>query len=128
MEEFVKEVADKKVIEVSIGADDYLVDSLQREFADAVVDNFADISTVLSEWQQSAMQRVNARKMTGESIETEVETVAVVEISSAQQLPDAERNEAETETKKFCMYCGVKLPISAKFCSACGEKQPDMTM
>jgi FMN phosphatase YigB (HAD superfamily) len=130
MEAFVKEVADKKVIEAEIGADDYLVDSLQKEFADAVVDNFADISAVLSAWQQSAMQKVNARKINGESIETEVETVAVVEIPSVHQVPDADRNEtptnAETETKKFCMHCGVKLPMTAKFCSVCGEKQPEM--
>jgi ribosomal protein L40E len=54
----------------------------------------------------------------------------VVEIPSVHQVPDADRNEtptnAETETKKFCMHCGVKLPMTAKFCSVCGEKQPEM--
>jgi ribosomal protein L40E len=31
-------------------------------------------------------------------------------------------NEAETDKKKFCMYCGAQLDSSAKFCSSCGQK------
>jgi len=126
MEEFVKEVADKKVIEMSVGADDYLVDSIRSEFADAVVDNFGELSDVLLEWQQRAFRRPYARNMNGEVMEAEAEMVATVEVSSAKP---AQEEKAEVELKpKFCMYCGVKLPMAAKFCSSCGEKQPDMTV
>lgn len=128
MEEFVKEVADNKVIEMAVGADDYLVDSIRSEFADAVVDSFGELSEVLSEWQQNALRLADVGSTNGEAVEAEAEMVAVVEVASASTPAKEEEGSANEETRqKFCMYCGVKLPMAAKFCSSCGEKQPGMT-
>jgi len=125
MEEFVKEVADKKVIEMAVGADDYLVDSIRSEFADAVVDSFAQVGDVLSEWQERALRLAERKGKNGEVVEAEAEMVAVVEVASAES--SKERESGEKQATKFCMYCGNKLPMAAKFCSSCGEKQPEIS-
>ena len=125
MEEFVKEVADKKVIEMAIGADDYLVDSLRREFADAVVDSFGELGGVIADWQQEALRRASEGENKGEDEEAELEIVPVEEMASL-KTPAGKEKAVDGATKKFCMYCGVKLPMAAKFCSSCGEKQPDI--
>lgn len=129
VEEFVKEVSSKKIIEMAVGADNYLVDSIRSEFADAVVDSFGEICDVLSEWQESAMRLACTERVNGEDVEAEDEMVTVVEVASTKS--EAKDEEAPsssgTEEKKFCMFCGVKLPVAAKFCLSCGEKQPELT-
>ena len=50
VEDLVKEVSSMKVVEMEIGAEDFLAQSLQSEFADAVVDRFADLAEVIVEW------------------------------------------------------------------------------
>jgi FMN phosphatase YigB (HAD superfamily)/ribosomal protein L40E len=121
LEEFVKQVSEKKVIEMTIGADDYLVDSIRSEFADAVVDTFAELGDVLADWQETALRsRVNDG-----SSAAETENVEVMVVSP--KPPAKEPIVVNDEANKFCMYCGTKIPMVAKFCSSCGEKQPDLT-
>ena len=48
--DLVEELATMKVVEMSIGADEFLADSIHREFADEIVDDFASIANLLHEW------------------------------------------------------------------------------
>ena len=52
VKEFVKEIAQKPVVEMTIGADAYLADSMIHEFVDAVAEEFHDLSEILMEWHQ----------------------------------------------------------------------------
>lgn len=108
VEDLVKQVSEMKVVKMEIGAGDYLSDTLQKEFADSIIDSFIELSSVLRDWH-------------------EIETPFV-----APAIPDdpttAAKKAPEAETKiedgiKFCMFCGNKLPLVAKFCSACGQPQ-----
>lgn len=51
--EFVKKVAEQKVISMGIGADDYLATSLTGEFADAIANDFSAIANILIDWHQT---------------------------------------------------------------------------
>jgi len=48
--DLVEELATMKVAEMSIGADEFLADSIHKEFADEIVDDFARIADLLHEW------------------------------------------------------------------------------
>jgi len=50
----IKAISENKVLEMTIGSDDFLLDSIQNEFADAIVDNFIDLLSVLQQWQQDS--------------------------------------------------------------------------
>jgi hypothetical protein len=56
VEEFVKAVSEMKDIEMSIGAESYLADSIQREFVDAIVEEFHHLSDVLLKWHEDGMK------------------------------------------------------------------------
>lgn len=122
VEELVQMVSEMKVVEMQIGADDYLVDSLQREFADAIVDEFADVSTILKQWQLEAYNAKNPGDATDEPLPSSrddpspaKETALVDDTSISAALSPSDT--------KFCISCGQKLPTVAKFCSSCGSKQ-----
>lgn len=53
--DFLKQISDKRVVEMSIGADDYLAESFATEFVDAVAEEFQHLSVVLTEWHAKAM-------------------------------------------------------------------------
>lgn len=125
VEELVKQVAGMKVIEMTIGADDYLVDSIRSEFADAVVDSFGELGDVLAAWQESAL-RPTPKTESGvdAALAENFEIATVVSAKPPTRKPIPLNDEV---SDKFCMYCGTKLPMVAKFCSSCGEKQqPDL--
>ena len=67
---------------MTVGSDDYLVDSIRREFADAVVDDFGELSKVLLEWQQTALRRADKVSTDEEEIDAGAETVAAVHVAS----------------------------------------------
>jgi FMN phosphatase YigB (HAD superfamily) len=52
VEDFVKDIADKSVVEMSIGADSYLADTMTREFVDAVTEEFHHLSDLLLDWHE----------------------------------------------------------------------------
>jgi hypothetical protein len=121
-------MSEMKVVEMGIGSDEYLVDSLHSEFADAIVDTFDQVHNVLTDWQAKAQQRRQGdKKEDEESTIIQLSTVdneLEVDNLSPQSKTISQSNGATAASDtKFCMYCGVKLPIVAKFCSSCGEKQ-----
>lgn len=66
----------KSVMEV--GSDDYLLDSIQREFCDAVTDQFVDISSIVHQWNQEAMQTTTVTTtMMASSITTSTATSSI---------------------------------------------------
>jgi hypothetical protein len=140
VEDFVKQVSEMKVIEMSVGADDYLANAITGEFADAIVDKFIDVAQVLRQWQSEALVR-HERQQAGEIIKTNGVTEKDTSTDGVQpQIVHQENfgsrdmkplsgptNEIEMKVEsKFCVYCGNKLPLTAKFCFACGDKQPDL--
>jgi FMN phosphatase YigB (HAD superfamily) len=52
--EFQKKINSQPFVTMAIGSDDYLVASIQQEFADAIIDNFGDLTRVLREWQDQS--------------------------------------------------------------------------
>ena len=117
VEEFVKEMsdrlADNSVIEMAVGADDYLAGSLRDEFADTTVFSFEHIGDTVIAWHQEA----------GVSPYHTDDELPRKDISNP-TTSKSENSPGPFQTSKFCMSCGGKLPANAKFCSSCGEKQP----
>jgi putative hydrolase of the HAD superfamily len=123
VEEFVKELSGMKVVKMEVGADDYLAESLQREFADAIVDQFSELINIIKEWHSEAS--IGESDLVNESTAPEM-------LSDSAMNPVFQTNadsatttvgEKQQTDKKFCMFCGESLPSVAKFCSSCGEKQ-----
>ena len=52
VEDFVRRVSEMKVIEMSVGADSYLADSIKQEFVDAVAEEFNHLSHILWKWHE----------------------------------------------------------------------------
>lgn len=63
VEDFVKEIADLKVIDMSVGADYYLADSLQQEFVDAVAEEFHHLAEILLGWHEEGRRSKDAPKI-----------------------------------------------------------------
>lgn len=116
------------VLNMNIGADDYLADSVGNEFADAIVDSFDQIADVLLRWQTVAMQQ---------QLKNDKGNIPPIQSQISQPQPkpavmstlDLTAESADVETKgksKFCVYCGTQLPMVASFCSSCGEKQASL--
>lgn len=104
VQDLVKDVSGLKVIEMAVGAEDYLAQSLQEEFADAVLDKFSDLRQVLFQWHQEGMG---------------LENYHVLALS-----PRDDRNSQTNPTRqKFCIFCGEKILEQARFCSFCGKGQ-----
>jgi ribosomal protein L40E len=143
VEDLVKEMSNMEVVEMSIGAEDFLLDSMEREFADAVIDEFHHLGTVMAEWHADGVKvkqspaapepakdidisslglelvfpdDVQASIPTADTPTARVPETTVTESSS----PETPETKADT---KFCVFCGAKIPAVAKFCSSCGEKQ-----
>merc|ERR1712232_149033 len=132
---FMQEISDKEVIQMQIGADDYLADSIVNEFVDATVDTFEDILYLIESWQQqsrgSDMDTILVDDLDGalklinsnEIIENDDVDVPLPSISPSIQEKDVVKEIFNENKLKFCIFCGTKLPIVAKFCHSCGEKQ-----
>ena len=117
LEDFVKRVSDSKVLKMEIGADDYLANGLQQEFADAVVDQFTDISNVLTQWHTEAQMALGDRAESERDLEAPAATAAAGHLEPRDRSPD------QAKASKFCMFCGESIPKVAKFCPECGERQ-----
>jgi FMN phosphatase YigB (HAD superfamily) len=50
VKDFVKRISEKTVVELSIGADNYLADSFTEEFVDAVTEEFHHLGAVITKW------------------------------------------------------------------------------
>eukprot|EP00978_Attheya_sp_CCMP212_P037592 scaffold178847_cov56-Attheya_sp.AAC.4 len=147
VEDLVKEMSNMKVVEMSIGAEDFLLDSMEREFADAVIDEFHHLGTVMAEWHAEGFQvkqsppapepaKDNDISYLGLEVvfpdddADEVQAAIPTVDAPTSRVPETAVTESSSpvtpETKadtKFCVFCGAKIPAVAKFCSSCGEKQ-----
>jgi len=126
IEDLVKEVAEMKVVRMQVGADDYLVDSLQKEFADAIVDRFSDLTTVLLDWHTEGLGGGYAVEDALTLKESQKRESPATSDTDPKDDKIAEASTTTTRDQKFCLFCGEKLPIAAKFCSSCGERLPEI--
>lgn len=128
VEEFVKKMSELKAIKMEVGTDDYLANALQQEFADAVVDRFDDLGSVLHKWHDEALAGAFSEELNGntggDSLSTPPHSEAIFEVIMPDKPPTNDETAPTTRDTKFCMYCGEKAPLAAKFCPSCGEKQP----
>jgi FMN hydrolase / 5-amino-6-(5-phospho-D-ribitylamino)uracil phosphatase len=121
VEDLVKQVSEMKVVRMEVGADDYLAASLHEEFADAIVDRFADLAPLLNQWHGEGLLTIanddvpSADEVNGDGRQY---------LDNSSPLESSEPLPAKsTKDAKFCIHCGAKLPAVAAFCSACGQKQ-----
>lgn len=126
VEELVKKVAENGVLKISVGADDYLAQSIESEFADATLSMFEQIGDTLINWQEMPNYVTETTQAAvGSSGSKVVSTVNSKLDTTVDHLkPSNEKGDESTAEKiKYCISCGTKLPMKAKFCSTCGEKQ-----
>jgi FMN phosphatase YigB (HAD superfamily) len=125
VEEFVRAISSSKDIRMTIGADDYLVSQMQEEFADAVVDRFADIADVLALWNGNQASPSPSKVSRAGSIQNAAPRcrfgIGTAESARAASSSSPSRSSA-IRSLKFCIHCGCEAPIEAKFCPSCGEK------
>jgi len=132
VEDFMKQVSGMKVVRMEVGATDYLAESLREEFADAVIDTFAELPDVLMEWHtQGKLAATNINNDDDYTSPLEVfhpdGPLQTEEAVDSQTVIDPSSTSTTTKTAadtKFCVFCGERIPRAAKFCSSCGEKQP----
>jgi len=114
------------ILKMSIGESEFLSQSLHEEFSDVILDRFEDLGSTLLQWHEEG--RVLASRNGGPKIENEPATslpkTEVVEKVNQQGKEDrSETGSGSQMSKKFCVFCGEKIPAAAKFCSHCGERQ-----
>eukprot|EP00592_Proboscia_alata_P001735 CAMPEP_0194375778 /NCGR_PEP_ID=MMETSP0174-20130528/24335_1 /TAXON_ID=216777 /ORGANISM="Proboscia alata, Strain PI-D3" /LENGTH=430 /DNA_ID=CAMNT_0039156211 /DNA_START=281 /DNA_END=1573 /DNA_ORIENTATION=+ len=123
--EFVKEITSLKKIEMTIGSDDYLLDSLERDFVDATAMKFLGVYDIISEWHNEGLGTSLGELSYGQIVQKDALAAADREIPTSVNLPvGVKENTAASDAQlKFCVICGSKIPLIARFCSSCGEKQ-----
>eukprot|EP00581_Thalassiosira_minuscula_P019859 CAMPEP_0183733200 /NCGR_PEP_ID=MMETSP0737-20130205/40454_1 /TAXON_ID=385413 /ORGANISM="Thalassiosira miniscula, Strain CCMP1093" /LENGTH=685 /DNA_ID=CAMNT_0025966403 /DNA_START=26 /DNA_END=2083 /DNA_ORIENTATION=+ len=122
----------KGTLQMSIGASEFLTNSLHDEFSDAVLDRFGDLSGLLAQWNYEGMELQPS--MEG-NVLLDVETIRDIKEPDLSRTAPAvggeyqqtaevsSKSEMSPPPKKFCVFCGGQLPAVAKFCSNCGERQ-----
>jgi FMN phosphatase YigB (HAD superfamily) len=121
VDELMQVVSEKKVVEMSIGADAFLADSISNEFATAVVDKLHDVVAVLQQWQDSAQLSSTG---TCENSDVNINVSSLKQDGMAvSQSQNSMNIDNRVNDVKFCTACGTKLPAIAKFCSSCGQIQ-----
>jgi FMN phosphatase YigB (HAD superfamily) len=84
VEDFVKEIANLKSIDMSVGADFYLADSLQEEFVDAVAEEFDHLAEILLGWHEEGRGSNDAPVISSpEAGQDSTDTPTKLEIKSA---------------------------------------------
>ena len=116
------------VLTMAIGESEFLKESLQEEFCDAILDRFDDLGDLLLGWHEEGMTMAGRRTTGNDGMADAI----VPEIDAAISRCDYQRQTKEDSSLntgsgqpsyKFCVFCGAKLPSAAKFCSSCGERQ-----
>ena len=118
VDDLMQVVNERKVVEMSIGADTYLADAVSSEFATAVVDELRDVVSVLQKWQNDSLVSSTTSSETTKNKNVRASTLQV------NPPPPTNRSKVSINSdNKFCIECGTKQLIVAKFCSACGAAQ-----
>lgn len=112
--EFQEKINSKTVVRMAVGADDYLTSSIEKEFADAIIDNFSDLPQVLQKWHDISQQQPASPEPAAAPLAEPIKAETTA--------PNLE--EDVLSKTKFCVFCGAKIPMVAKFCSACSKEQP----
>jgi hypothetical protein len=122
------------VLTMAIGESEFLKESLQEEFCDAILDRFDDLGDLLLGWHEEGTAMAGRRTNPVNEGGMMAEAVIVPEIEAAMMLSRSDDRRQRTKedpsntgsdqpSYKFCVFCGRKLPAAAKFCSSCGERQ-----
>ena len=122
------------VLTMAIGESEFLKESLQEEFCDAILDRFDDLGDLLLGWYEEGTAMAGRRTNPVNEGGMMAEAVIVPEIEAAMMLSRSDDRRQRTKedpsntgsgqpSYKFCVFCGTKLPAAAKFCSSCGERQ-----
>lgn len=106
------------VKKMAISSENFLSDSIQKDFCDATVDRLEDIVKVLEGWHRAGGSGGTEEEERGTTM-----AVTVEEIDGGGGGGTVGPRDGGT---KFCVYCGTKVPMVAKFCSSCGERQPEL--
>eukprot|EP00956_Cyclotella_meneghiniana_P015634 scaffold24072_cov67-Cyclotella_meneghiniana.AAC.2 len=129
------------VLKMMIGESEFLASSLHKEFSDAILDRFDELSDLLIGWHEEGLKyQATTNSITSASFDPTVKTNVnnnTQEVTSGELGksfdPTVKANvnnntqevtSGELGKTKFCLFCGEQLPPVAKFCSRCGEKQP----
>ena len=118
VDELMQVVNEKKVVEMSIGADTYLADTVSNEFATAVVDELRDVVNILRKWQNDALVLSTTLRQNNMDSSNIIDDNSTIEEETMSNTPSPVSSET-----KFCIECRTKLPIVARFCSTCGSAQ-----
>lgn len=132
LQELEEELAKQNgVLKMAIGESEFLATSLHEEFSDAILEKFDELCDLLINWHEEGLRvQTSSPQMSLKSMisDTELVDTGAIETSaqevpaSLDHMPTVEDNTADI--KRFCVFCGERLPSVAKFCSGCGEKQP----
>jgi FMN phosphatase YigB (HAD superfamily) len=123
VDELIEAVNENKVVEMPIGADYYLADSIRQEFADAVVDKLHDVVEILRQWQNDAVLYAEASAINGDdNLLPKLPSIQTPQVQDDGTDVTVETNVNE-KRMKFCIACGTRLPVVSRFCSSCGERQ-----
>ena len=155
VDDLAKEIANSGAggLEMSIGSDTFLIDSIQEEFAEAIVESFSDVADVIEKWHEESLGtkkglpsiplgKVNVvnddEMMTKINVAEEEVTISSNDSDPVNNVVREEVGLGKGEVKKpsattsnivgrrFCIFCGEGLPSVAKFCPTCGKNQQDL--
>jgi len=124
-------------IKMSIGESEFLSQSLHEEFSDAILDQFDDLSGLLMGWHQEGKGRQPANggspsvAVSHENNQIDAAVIPENELDKSRLASAAIESDGQPNTgdssvkavKKFCAFCGGRLPTVGKFCPNCGERQ-----
>jgi hypothetical protein len=115
----------------STEVDTYLSHFIRRDFVDAEVETLEEIETVIDGWRAAHQEELQRPPPPPPSPEAPVvkkpdmggwgpEFQGSVWGSGSD---DVMAGGEEGKASKFCIACGVSIPVKARFCPDCGEKQ-----
>lgn len=55
VQDLAKDIAENGVLQMTIGSDDFLLDSITNEFADAVTDTFSEVAFIIRRWHEEGL-------------------------------------------------------------------------
>jgi hypothetical protein len=105
VQDLVKEVSQSTVVEMQMGAEDYLAQSLEAEFVDAVVHQFADLRDVIYGWNEKPA--LSPEKTKNNDLETNAADFEFVTIENPETKPSSPvpvKNDAKNSS--FARFVG----------------------